>query len=356
MRVAVIGPPMSGKSTLFAAVAAAGGSNVDMSRPDQPHLAVVKVPDVRLDKLAEMYDPKKFTPAEIEFLDLPGMDLSNEAGRSRAKGHWAQMRQCDMLVFVVRAFEDKTTPEYRDRIDPKADVEDLKNEMLFADLEQVTNRVEKLSAAVKKPTVKRDEQLKELELMTLLQENLELEKPLAEVQTTEAQGRLLRSFMFLSQKPSLAVINCGEDGLGDQEHAEISGTAAIGLSAQIEEEISQLPAEDRDEFLADLGLAESARDRLIRACYKRMNLVSFLTVGPDECRAWTIPAATEAVVAAEEIHSDIARGFIRAETVAYDDLVEAGDMKLAKAAGKVRLEGKTYKVQGGDIINFRFNV
>lgn len=356
MRVGFVGPTQSGKSTLFAAVAAAGGSGVDLSRPDQPHLAVVKVPDERLLWLAEMYHPKKLTPAELELLDLPGFDLSDDVGRTRSKAHWPAMRQCDGLALVVRSFADDTVAAYRSRIDPQADVDELRAELLFADLEQVAARVEKLDASVKKPTPKRDEQLRELELMKRLQEALENEKPISDAIANEAEDKLVRSFGFLTQKPTLVVVNCGEGDVSADDPEPIAGLPTLKLSAKIEEEIAELPREDRGEFLADLGLKVAAGDRLIRACYMRMNLISFLTSGEDECRAWTIPAGSDAVTAAGKIHSDIARGFIRAETVAYEHFHAAGDMKAAKAAGHVRLEGKTYVVQDGDIINFRFNV
>lgn len=356
MRVALIGPPSSGKSVLFAAVAEAGGSNVDISRPDQPHLAVVKVPDERLHWLAELESSKKITRAELEFLDLPGFDLSDQAGRSRASTYWSAMRQSDMLVFVVSAFDDPTVPAYRNRVDPTADVEELLAEMLFADLDQVTNRIEKLEVALRKPTAQRDENQRELALMQRLNETLEAEKPIADAITSEAEAKLIRSFAFLSQKPVLVVLNCSENALGEAAPSEVASLPCIRLSAKIEEEIAELPDEERGEFLADLGVEASARDVLIRACYERLNLVSFLTVGPMESRAWTIPAGMDAVNAAGTIHSDIQRGFIRAETVAYADLLAAGDMKGAKATGKVRLEGKTYVVQDGDVIYFRFNV
>lgn len=329
---------------------------MDISRADQPHLAVVKVPDDRLVWLAEQYKPKKFTPAELEFLDLPGFDLRDESGRSRAKTHWAAMRQSDMLVFVVRDFVDVSVPEYRDRVNYQDDAAELMAEMLFADFDQVTNRIEKLEAAVKKPTAQREANKRELEVMRSLSEALDANKPITSVIQSPAEGKLLRSFAFLSQKPVLVVINRGEDDAGQTEPVEVGSLEGLGLSAKLEQELAELQADERAEFLADLGLAAPARDRLIRACYQSLKLASFFTVGDDECRAWTVPADTEAVVAAEEIHSDIARGFIRAETVAYDDYRSAGDMKGAKAAGKVRLEGKTYPVRDGDIINFRFNV
>ena len=358
MRVALVGPPQSGKSVLFAAIAESGGSHVDLSRADQPHLAVVKVPDERLDWLSAYYKPKKHTPAELAFLDLPGMDLHDEAGRERAKAHWAAMRQSDMLAFVVRAFDSQTVAAYRDRVDALADVEELLAEMIFADLDQVTVRVGKLEAALRKPSpaAQREEQTRELDLMKRLAAALEKGEPLAGAIHGDAQAKMLRSFGFLSQKPMLAAMNRSEEEAGAPSPEKLGPLPCLGLSAKIEEEIARLAPQERTEFLADLGIASPARDRLIRACYERAGLVSFFTVGEDECRAWTVPAGTDAVSAAGEIHSDLARGFIRAEVVSYADFRAAGDMKGAKAAGKVRLEGKTYVVRDGDIIYFRFNV
>ena len=355
MRVAIIGPPQSGKSTLFAAVAEAGGSHVDISRGDQVHLAVVKVPDERLDWLGEHYKPKKFTLAELEFLDLPGFDLTDEATRQHARVHWSGMRRSDMIVLVVRSFVDDSVGAYRSRIDPESDLQELLIELLFADLDQVTARVAKLQSAITKPTGHRDEQMRELELMNRLTETLEGEKPITEAVKTESEAKLIRSFAFLTQKPALVVLNCSEDDLSGKPD-EIANLRCIALSAKIEEEIAQLPPADRGEFLADLGEEASARDLLIRACYQSMNLVSFFTVGEDECRAITLPSGTDALTAAGQIHSDMSRGFIRAETVAFEDFRATGGMKNAKAAGKVRLEGKSYVVQDGDIVHFRFNV
>jgi hypothetical protein len=357
MRVALVGPPQSGKTTLFAAVAEAGGSEVDTHRPDQPHAAIVKVPDERLGWVAALFGSKKTTPAELEFLDVPGMDLSDEAGRHHARTHWAAMRQSDMLVFVVRAFEDAAVPAYRGRVDPAADVRELLEEMLFADLDQVTTRIEKLEAAVKKPTADRNAQLRELELMKRLAEALEAERPVSDAVQNEAEEKLLRSFAFCSQKPMLAARNGSEGDLsGGADDECIESLPCVRLSARIEEEIAELPDDERAEFLADLGLAEPARDRLVRACFRRMGLISFFTPSEKETRAVTVPEGTDALTAAGEIHSDIARGFIRAEVIGYEELKAAGDMKAARAAGTVRLEGKSYVVQDGDVVYFRFNV
>ncbi len=356
MRVALVGPPQSGKSTLFASVAEAGGSSVHLSRGDAPHLAVVKVPDERLTWLADLYKPKKVTQAELELLDVPGLDLSDEAARHHSRTHWSAMRQSDMLVFVVRAFADDTVPAYRGRVDPSADVDELLTEMIFADLDQVTARIDKLTVAVKKPTANRAAQQHELELMGRILEALENARPVSSAVTGEAEDKLIRSFAFLSRMPMLVVTNWGEDQLADCADGTVQSLPSIGLSVKIEEEIAELAPDERQAFLVDLGVEAPAADRLIRACYEQLNLVSFLTFVADECRAWSVPAGTDAVIAAGAIHSDIARGFIRAETVSYEDLRAAGDMKAAKAAGKVRLEGKHYVVQDGDVINFRFNV
>lgn len=356
MRVALVGPPYSGKSTLFAAVAEAGGSEVHLDRPDAEHLVVVKVPDERLEWIFQLFKPRKFVQAELGLLDVPGLDLSTEPARQHARTHWPAVRQSDMLAFVLRNFKDDTVPAYRDRVDCAADLAELKDEVLFSDLEQVAARIQKLQAALKRPTPDRDEHARELALMERLQETLEAEKPLTEAVANEAEEKMVRAFAFLTLKPALVVINCDEGAAAEDETARLGGYPAIQLSAKIEEELARLAAEERGEFMADLGIAESAGDRLVRSCYRAMNLVSFFTHGDKEARAWTVPAGTDAITAAGEVHTDMARGFIRAEVIAYDDLKAAGSEKGARAAGKFRLEGKDYTVQDGDVIHFRFNV
>ena len=355
MRAALIGPPMSGKSTLFAAVAEAGGSAVHLDRPDTEHLAVVKVPDERLDWLFELFRPKKCVHAEIELLDVPGLDLTDEAARQRSRMHWPAVRQSDMLVLVLRDFHDDAVPGYRGRVDVAADLDELTAEMLFSDLEQVAARIAKLQAQLKKPTGDRDADARELALMERMQEALENERPLTEAVANEAEEKMVRAFAFLTLKPAVVVVNCDE-GAAEGGADTLGGYPTIRLSAKIEEEIAALPPEDRGEFLADLGIETPAADRLVRSCYEAMHLVSFFTHGDKEAHAWSVPAGTTALEAAGEIHTDMARGFIRAEVVAYDDLKAAGDEKGARAAGKYRLEGKTYEVADGDVIHFRFNV
>ena len=354
MRAALIGPSYSGKSTLFAAVAEAGGSHVHLERPDAEHLAVVKVPDERLEWLGELYKPQKLTHAELELVDVPGLDLTDQASRQRARVHWPAVRQSDMIVIVLRDFHDDAVPPYRGRVEAAADLEELRSELLFSDLEQVAARIEKLNAALGKRGPEHDENARELQLMERMQEALEAEKPLSEAIANEAEEKMVRAFAFLTLKPALAVLNCDEDAGGGGEG--FGGYPAIRLSAKVEEEIAALEASERGEFMEAMGISTPAGERLIRSCYEAMNLVSFFTVVGKEVRAWSVPAGTSALAAAGEVHTDMARGFIRAEVIAFDDLRAAGDEKQARAAGKYRLEGKQYVVQDGDAIVFRFSV
>jgi len=354
MRFAIIGPPQSGKSTLFAAIT---GQQADPSQALQEHLATIDVPDQRLDFLSGIYSPKKYTPARLEFLDIPGASLADAAGQAEFRKRTQAARKCDGLVMVVRDFESDGVLKYRDRIDAKKDLDELFSELIFADLEQVANRVEKLEKSTQKPTKNREAELRELKMMKRVQDALESEAPVSSAIENEDERRIAQSFGFLTLKPVLVVINVGEDKIaGDPPFIHSHALATMSLSAEMEAEIAQLDSDDRAAFLEDLGLQEPARAKLIRACYDSIGLVSFLTAGEDEVRAWTIRKDTPAVEAAGKIHSDIQRGFIRAEVVAFDDFKAAGDMRAAKTANKVRLEPKAYVVQDGDIINFRFNV
>jgi len=357
MQVALVGLAQSGKSTLFSALTQ-GHSHAEAGMAHQIDKAIVQVPDTRLEKLSEIYKPKKTTHATIEFLDLPGLSFLDEHSRHDARRLIGQARQSDMLVFVLRNFENASVGTYRNRIDPAADLEELKNELFLADLESVTNRIEKLEKAVTRPTQTQKQDKHELELMRRYSEALENLQPLSTIITSPEEEKFTRSFGFLSLKQIIVVVNVNEDNINkpvpiDKEQAD---GEILALSASVEAELANLAPEERGEFLEDMGLTEIARNRLVSLCYRTLKLISFLTVGSDEVRAWTVPADCPALEAAGAVHSDIQRGFIRAETVAYDDFIAAGDMKAAKAAGKVRLEGKTYPVQDGDIINFRFNV
>jgi GTP-binding protein YchF len=357
MQAALVGLSQSGKSTLFSAITE-GQAHGQASAAHQADKAVVKVPDDRLGVLSEIYKPKKTTYATVEFLDLPGLSFVDESSRHEARRIIAQARQADMLTVVLRGFHDEAVAAYRDRIEPLKDLEELKNELLLADLELIENRIEKLQKSLTRPTPHVEQDKQELALMQRFSEAIDKLQPISEVIKSPEEEKLVRSFGFLSIKPMLLVVNVDEDKL--IEPAAITAEQATGgglvLSAKLEAELAVLEEEERGIFMEDMGVKETAKDRLLARCYKTLNLVSFLTVVSGELRAWTVPADSSALEAAGAIHSDIQRGFIRAETVHWDDYIAAGDMKAAKAAGKVRLEGKTYLVQDGDIISFRFNV
>lgn len=349
MNVALIGLPQSGKSTLFAAITA---QKADAYAPVEVRHGIVNVPDERITYLTKICNPKKVVEATIEFMDVPGFSLEDPKGQADLRRLLPTMRQAELLVVVVRDFENASVPMYKNRIDPMADFGAVWEELIFADLDTVTTRLERIDKALKKPTKSHEEEKRQQALLLRCNEALESSRPLSSVIKSEDDKRLLSSFAFLTEKPIVCVRNVSDDQAVDAspleaEHIE----ATIALSASIEAEIASLDPEDRGAFLADLGLEALARDRLIRLCYQAGGLISFLTMGADEVRAWTITRGSTAVEAAGKIHSDLARGFIRAETVAYDDLVACTDLKGARAAGKLRKEGKGYVVSDGDILN-----
>lgn len=292
----------------------------------------------------------------MEFVDLPGSAEgdSEQAGLTK---HLPTLRQSDALVVVLRQFESESVPVHGDRIDPAADLELLRAEMLLADLEICAGRVERLEKAVTKPTKDQEQQKRELDLLRRCQDALERERPLSDVVQPGEEEKMLRSFGFLTQKPLVVVLNIGESDIGGEiDFRDPHAAATVALAADIEAEIMQVEPADRAEFMEGYGIQALARDRLVRACFDALGMICFLTAGEDECRAWPIPKGCSAQEAAGKIHSDLARGFIRAETVAFDDLKAAGDMRAAKAAGKVRQEPKAYVVADGDIMNIKFNV
>jgi GTP-binding protein YchF len=356
LKVALLGLLESGKSTIFASlsgrpIAPAGSTAIEE--------AIVHVPDERLDCLTEHYGPKKTTYATIDCLDLPGFNFLDERGRAAARRLISQIRTVDMLVLVVRAFEDPAVPPYRNSVDPARDLAELRTEILLADLEVVTARIEKLQKQVSKPTKTQAQDKIELALQRKLQEAIEAEKPISSAIQTEAEREMIKSLGFLTLKPMAVAVNVGEDQLGKDSDfiGAVNSTAqAVTICAKLEHELAQLDAKSRKEFMADLGITESAAGKFVKSCYNAMGLISFLTVGSDELRAWPIKQGTTALDAAGKVHSDIKRGFIRAETFAFDELKRYGNEKALKAAGRIRLEGRDYVVQDGDIINFRFNV
>jgi GTP-binding protein YchF len=366
LRAALIGFASSGKTTLFQLMTSARETGRAAHGKGEASIGISKVPDARLDRLTAMYNPKKRVPATVEFTDLA---LAGQAGGAKALVDVAAYKNADALVHVLRAFTDPAVPHPSGAIDPARDAQAMEDELILADLGVAERRLERLEKDLKKS--RSAELEKERDVLMVCRAALEDGTPLRALDLKGDDLKRLRGFQFLSAKPLLIVINLdeaqlsagGADATRIERAAEAAGltaflshaaTAAVAVCAKIELEIAQLDAADAQSFLADLGLTESGLDRVIRASYDLLGYISFFTVGEDECRAWSIPRGTPAQLAAGEIHSDIARGFIRAEVVHYDALIARGSMHVCREHGEVRLEGKEYVVQDGDIINFRF--
>jgi len=356
LKVALLGLLQSGKSTIFAGLSGKAMGAVGSTKIEE---AIVPVPDDRLDWLTEYYKPKKTTCATIDCLDLPGFNFTDEHGRTASRRLINQIRTVDMLVLVVRAFENPAAPPYRNSVDSARDLAELRTELLLADLELVVTRIEKLEKQVNKPTKTQAHDKAELALQKKLQQTIESEKPVSCAIETEAEREMIKSLGFLTLKPIAVAVNIGEDQLGkkfDFSGCVDSSVPVVTICAKLEYELAQLDADSRREFMADLGLTEPATSKFVNSCYSALGLISFLTVVSGELRAWPIKQGTVALDAAGKVHTDIKRGFIRAETFGFNELKELGSEKALKAAGRIRLEGKDYVVQDGDIINFRFNV
>jgi GTP-binding protein YchF len=361
LRAALIGFGSSGKSTLFQLMTSVKETGRAAHGKGEATVGISKVPDARLDKLAAMYNPRKKTPATVEFTDLA---MPAGTGGAAALVDVAAYKNADALVHVLRAFQDPSVPHPTGSVDPARDAQAMEDELILADLGVVERRLERLEKDLKKNRTTELE--RERDVLLQCKTALEEGRPLRALDLKGEDLKRLRGYQFLSAKPLLIVINLDESQLGDggiERAAAATGlvpflsraeTAAVAVCAKIELEIGQLDAADAAAFLADLGLAESGLNRVIRASYDLLGYISFLTSGEDECRAWSIPRNTPAQLAAGEIHSDIQRGFIRAEVVSYDHLMARGTMAACKDHGEVRLEGKEYIVQDGDIINFRF--
>ncbi|MGD0597275.1 MAG: DUF933 domain-containing protein [Sedimentisphaerales bacterium] len=346
MKVALLGLMQSGKSTLFSAIS---GKQMLPAGTTSIEQAVVASPDERIVWLTGHYKPKKTVYATIECLDVPGLNFADDHGRAAARRLIDQIRTVDMIALVIGAYDSSANPA--------KDLIDLRTELLLTDLAVVTTRIEKLEKEIHKPTKTQAHDKAELELHKKLQAAIESEKPIRSVVTNDAELEMVKALGFLTLKPMVVAVNIGEGA--QEQKLEIPGdtsTPIISVCAKLEYELSQLDAESRTQFMADLGITESAAGKFVHACFKTLGLISFLTVGPDEVRAWPIKQGTTAHDAAGKVHSDIKRGFIRAETFVYSDIKQLGDEKAVKAAGKFRLEGKEYIVRDGDIINFRFNV
>jgi GTP-binding protein YchF len=358
MKAGIIGLSSVGKSTLFQLLT--GAPAPPPSGRPEARVGIARVPDPRVEGLARMYNPKKKTPATVEYVDVPGV----EKGQGSSLVDLPALRGVDALVHVVRAFDSDSVPHPEGSVDPLRDSQMLELELILADLTTVEKRLERLDASIKKAN--RAEDVAERAAFETLKKVLESERPIREATLADEERRRLRNYSFLSEKPLLIVVNLGEGDVRGVDAAlerfgltSLAARPGIGLcpvSAPIEAEMAELPKEDAQAFRDDLGLAEPGLDRVIRTSYALLGLISFLTAGEDECRAWTIRAGTKAQQAAGEIHSDIERGFIRAEVVKYEDLIAGGSLAACREKGTLRLEGKEYVVQDGDVINFRFNV
>ena len=356
MKVALLGLLQSGKSTILSAVSGKAIPPIGSTSIEE---AIVPVPDERLDWLKEYYNPKKTTHATVDCLDLPGFNFTDEHGRAAARRLINQIRTVELLVLVVRAFENPTVPPYRNTVEPARDLAELKTELLLADLELVATRIERLEKQVHKPTKTQAHDKAELALQEKLQEAIESESPISSAIETDTEREMIKSLGFLTLKPMAVAVNVGEEQLGNKFDfsGEIdSSVPVVNICAKLEYELAQLDDESRAEFMAEMGIGESAATKFVKSCYSAHGLISFLTVVSNELRAWPIKQGTIALDAAGKVHTDIKRGFIRAETFAFDDLKKFGSAKDLKAAGKIRLEGKEYVVKDGDVINFRFNV
>ena len=356
LRIGIVGLPQTGKTTLFQILTRAHGGALGSGRPEA-HVGVVRVPDERLDRLIEMFKPEKSVYATIEYMDMPGsvIELARTGVQSQA------LRELDALVHVVRAFEDEAVPTSEGSIDPKRDIENVELELILSDLAVIEKRIERLEKDLKKQ--KNPALEKEFQVLRVCKAALEKQTPLREIELGAEESKAIRGFTFLSLKPMLYVLNLAE---GDAARANVAEQFAAdaglkqrlrtGVSAicgKVEAELAQLSDADAAEFLASYGLKESAISRLIHASYQLLGLISFFTVGEDECRAWTIRSGMTALESAGEIHSDIQKGFIRAEVTKYEDLVSAGSFAEARNRAQLRLEGKEYVVHDGEIVHFR---
>ncbi len=358
MKTGIIGLPQAGKTSLFKILTKAKLDEKSYSNPREAHLGIAKVPDERLDKLSALYDPKKTTYATVEYVDVAA--IGQEALKETA--FLANLRQVDALIHVLRAFEDDAIPHIGP-IDPARDIRNVDFDLVFSDLAQVEKRLERLEKDLKK--MRTPELEKEYALLVRCKAQLEAERPLREMEMSNEEKKLIRGFMFLSQKPILYVLNISESTtlgtdleaavakFGIEEFAARPNAGATAICGKVEAELAEMPDEESAEFLSSYGLTESGLSRLIRKSYQLLGLISFFTAGEDECRAWTVPVNARAQEAAGAIHSDLEKHFIRAETIHWDTLLAAGSEAAARAQGTLRLEGKDYQVQDGDVMHIR---
>ena len=366
MQIAIVGLAGAGKTTVFNTLTR-GHAETGGFGGMELHVGVVKVPDERLDKLAAIFKPKKIVQADVTYVDLPAPPASSEGHvgtEDLPAEHLARLRDSDALLHVVRAFEDASNPHPEGSVDPARDLDRLDTEFLLADLALVDRRLERLKTSGRHGTpAERESNEREEAILVRLKAALEAGSPIRDVALEPEEEKAIRGFRFLTQKPVLILLNVGEGDLaraGEQVAAVANGydhrnAIVDALSARIEMELGELEPDEAAAFMEELGIAESSLDRVIALSYRLLGLISFLTAGPDEVRAWPIHDGSNAVDAAGAIHTDLAKGFIRAETVAYDDLLTLGSMAEAKKAGKLRSEGKTYRVRDGDVVEILFS-
>jgi GTP-binding protein YchF len=362
MDLGIIGYQRSGKTTIFNAVTRGNAQTGSYGAGVQPNIGVVKVPDERLEKLAKIFDPKKFTLADIRYIDFPGEAFSS--GQGPSPQFLAQLARCDALIHVVRAFTDETVPHPQQTVDAARDAAAMDLELAFADAGFIEKRLERIEAESRSMKAgERDAMERQVTLLTRLKAGLESDTPLRAEHMNEEETRMLVNYQFLTDKPLLVVLNIDDGDVARAAEIESQFAPKLGehaalaaIGGKIEAELAQMSEEEAVEFRNDMGITEPGLSRMIRMSYELTGLISFFTVGPDECRAWNVTRGATAPVAAGKIHTDLERGFIRAEVVRWDDLLAGGSMAEARKHGHLRQEGKTYVVQDGDCINVLFNV
>ena len=364
MKLGMVGLPNVGKSTLFNAITNAGAQSANYPFCTiEPNVGTVAVPDKRLDKLAEMYEPEKFTPAVIEFVDIAGLVKGASKGEGLGNKFLSNIREVDAIIHVVRCFENDEIIHVDGEIGPSRDIETINLELVFSDIDILDRRIDKATKAAKGDK----KYLVEVELLNRVKAHLEEGKSARSMEFSEEEQEIMSDIPLLSNKPIIYVANMSEDDFhnnidGNKFYQEVLKIAAeehsevVPICARLEEELADMDKEDKLMFLSELGLEQSGLDRLIQASYSLLGLISYLTAGKPEVRAWTIKKGTKAPQAAGKIHSDFERGFIRAEVVGFDELMEHGSMAACKEKGLVRSEGKEYVMKDGDIVLFRFNV